>query len=64
MISVMEFAAKMNVDDFHASDGWLHLWKKRYKISFKMFSGEANAWTSKMVTPCEETTLPTILSKI
>ena len=59
----MEFAEKMNVKDFHASDGWLYRWKKRYNVSFKTVSGEANACTSEMVAPWEETTLPTILSK-
>ena len=28
----MEFAEKMNVKDFHASDGWLYRWKKRYNV--------------------------------
>ena len=53
----------MNFDDFHASDGWLDCWKKRYNISFKTASGEANACTSEMVVPWEEIMLPTILSK-
>ena len=53
----------MNVDDFHASDGWLDCWKKQYNISFKTVSGEANACITEMVAPWEETMLPTILSK-
>ncbi|XP_012559841.2 tigger transposable element-derived protein 4-like [Hydra vulgaris] len=59
----MKFAERMNVTNFYASDGWLDRWKKRYNISFKMVSGEANACTSEMVAPGEETKLPTILSK-
>ncbi|XP_002165552.2 tigger transposable element-derived protein 4-like [Hydra vulgaris] len=59
----MEFAERMNVTKFHASGGLLDRWKKQYNISFKMVSGEANACTSKMVTPWEKTALQTILSK-
>ena len=50
---------KANGRDFHASDGWLERWKKRYNTSFQVVSG-ANACTSKMVAPWEETMLPTI----
>ena len=53
----------MNFDDFHALDGWLDRWKKRYNISFKMVSGEAIACTSEVVASREESTLQTILSK-
>ena len=60
---VLEFAAKMNVGDFHASDGLLDRLKKRHSISFKTVSSEANACTSEMVASWEETMLPTILSK-
>ena len=56
----MEFAEKINVTDFHVS---CYRWKKRYNVSFKTVSGEANACTSEMVTPWGETTLPIILSK-
>ena len=59
----MEFAEKMNAKDFHRLDSWSGHWKKRYKKSFKTVSGEASACTSEMVTPWEETMLPTILSK-
>ncbi|XP_004209091.2 tigger transposable element-derived protein 4-like [Hydra vulgaris] len=59
----MEFAGRINVTFFHASDGWLDRWKKQYNISFKTVSGEAYACTSEMVALLEETMLPTILSK-
>ena len=58
-----EFAEKMNVENFKASDGWLDRWKKRFNVSFKTVSGESNACTDEMVTPWEQTTLPSILSK-
>ena len=51
----LEFAAKMKVDNFHASDGWLDRRKKQYSISFKKVSGEANACRNEMVTPWKET---------
>ena len=58
-----EFAEKMNVENFKASDGWLDRWKKRFSVSFKTVSGESNACTDEMVAPWEQTTLPTVLSK-
>ena len=59
----IEFAKKMNVESFKASDGWLDRWKQRFNVSFKTVSGESNACTDEMVAPWEQTTLPTILSK-
>ena len=59
----LEFAEKINVDDFHASDSWLDRWKKRNNTSFKTISGGANACIGEMVVPTEETMLLTILSK-
>ena len=59
----IEFAKKMNVENFKASDGWLDRQKKRFNVSFKAVSGESNACTDEMVAPWEQTTLPTILSK-
>ena len=59
----IEFAQKMNVENFKASDGWLDRWKERFNVSFKTVSGESNVCTDKMVTPWEQTSLPTILPK-
>ena len=59
----IEFAEKMNVENFKASDGWLDRWKKRFNVSFKTVSGESNACTDEMVTPWKQTTLRTILPK-
>ena len=42
---VIEFAEKMNVEHFKASDSW----KKRFNVSFKTVSGECNACTDEMV---------------
>ena len=58
-----EFPEQMNVENFIASDGWLDHWKKRFNVPFKTVSGESNACIDEMVTPREQTTLPTILSK-
>lgn len=52
----IEFTEKMTVKDIHVSDGWLGRWKKLYNVSFKAVSGEANACTSEMAAPWEETT--------
>ena len=59
----IEFAEKMNVENFKASDGSLDRWKKRFNVSFKKVFGESNACTYEMVVPWEQITLPTILSK-
>ena len=53
----------MSIENFHASDGWLDRWKKRYNVSFKKVSGEGNACTDEMTATWAETTLPTMLSK-
>ena len=31
----LEFARLIELDDFHASDGWVSRWKKRFNISVK-----------------------------
>ena len=59
----IDFAEKINIENFHASDGWLNRWKKRYNVSFKKISGVGNAYTDEMTAAWAETTLPTMLSK-
>ena len=59
----IDFAEKMSIENFHASDGWLDRWKKRYNVSFKKISGEGNACTDEMNATWAETTLPTMISK-
>ena len=49
----IEFAEKMNVKNFKASDGWLDRWKKRFNVSFKTVSGESTACTDEVVAPWE-----------
>ena len=49
----IEFAEKMNFENFKVSDGWLDRWKKRFDVSFKTISGESNACTDEMVAPWE-----------
>ena len=51
----IEFAEKMNVENFKASDGWLDRRKKQFNVSFKTLSGKGNACTDEMVTPWEKT---------
>ena len=33
--TAIDFAEKMSIENFHASDCWLDRWKKRYNVSFK-----------------------------
>ena len=48
---VIEFAEKMNVENFKASDGRLDRWKKRFNVSLKTVSRESNACTDEIVAP-------------
>ena len=59
----IEFANKMNVENFRAFNGRLDRWKKRFNVSLKTVSGERNICTHEMVTPWEQTTSPTIMCK-
>ena len=59
----IDFDEKVSIENFHASDGWLDRWKKRYDVSFKKISGEGNVCTDEMTAPWAETTSPTMLSK-
>ena len=34
----LEFAKKLDLGNFHASDGWMDRWKKRFNVSFKTVS--------------------------
>ena len=34
----LEFAKSLEIQDFHASDGWVGRWKKRFNVSFKTVS--------------------------
>ena len=35
----LEFTKSLEIQDFHASDGWVSRWKKRFNVSFKTVSG-------------------------
>jgi len=35
----LQFAKSLELNDFHASDGWVSRWKKRFNVSFKTVSG-------------------------
>ena len=59
----LQYAKELEIENFHASDGWLDRWKKRNSISFKVVAGESASVTEEMVAPWTETTLPTILSQ-
>lgn len=59
----LDFAKKLNIEKFQASDGWLHAWKARYNISFKEVSGESKSVTPEMTNAWNETSLPTIMSR-
>ena len=35
----LEFTKSLEIQDFHASNGWVSRWKKRFNVSFKTVSG-------------------------
>jgi len=59
----LSFAKEMGVENFHASNGWLEKWKKRYNVSFKTASEAAKAETDGIMPPSIEATLPMLLSR-
>ena len=38
-LKALKFAKKIDLGNFHASDGWMDRWKKRFNVSFKTISG-------------------------
>ena len=38
-LKALEFAKTPDLGNFHASDGWMDRWKKRFNVSFKTISG-------------------------
>ena len=38
-LKALEFPKKLDLGNFHASDGWMDRWKKRFNVSFKTISG-------------------------
>ena len=38
-LKALEFAKKLDLGNFHAADGWMDRWKKRFNVSFKTISG-------------------------
>ncbi|KAK8762030.1 hypothetical protein V5799_026703 [Amblyomma americanum] len=41
MAKVADFALRMNVEDFVASEGWFHRFRDRHNLVFRVLSGEA-----------------------
>lgn len=50
----LEIAKALNVDDFHASNGWLEKWKKRYNIVNMNVAGEEGDVNEEVVNSWEE----------
>lgn len=44
----ISYVQELQVEEFHASNGWFERWKARYNISFKAIAGEGKAITPKM----------------
>ena len=38
-LKALEFAKKLDLGNFHALDGWMDQWEKRFNVSFKTISG-------------------------
>ena len=50
----LEIAKALRVDDFHASNGWLEKWKKRYNIVNMNVAGEEGDVNEEVVNSWEE----------
>ena len=56
------YAQKLQVEEFHASNGWFESWKARFSVSFKAILGEEKAVTPETTSSWWELHLPTILA--
>lgn len=56
-----ELSKKLNIEDFHASDGWLDRFKRRHDINFRVISGESANVTSAQTDQWSTITLPKLL---
>ena len=59
----ISLAQELQVEEFHASNGWFERWRGRFNVSFKVISEEEKAVTTEMASLWWETHLPTILSQ-
>ena len=59
----LDFAKKLNITHFTASEGWLDWWKNRHNVVFRFVSVEERLPTEEMTPTWEQTRLPTILSR-
>ena len=50
----LEIAKALNIGDFHASNGWLEKWKKRYNIMHMNVAGEEGDVDKEVVNSWEE----------
>ena len=57
-----EYAAALGINDFSASDGWLHRFKKRNHIDFRNVSGEEGSVETGSTEQWRAETLPTLLN--
>ncbi len=49
---------RLGIDDFQFSDGWLHGFKSRYNIQFRMITGESGDVTTEQIDQWTTITLP------
>ncbi|XP_065218086.1 tigger transposable element-derived protein 6-like [Planococcus citri] len=58
----LEIAKKLGIDNFNASDGWLHRFRSRHGVLHKKISGEAESVDDDCVTSWMKNVLPSLLA--
>ena len=59
-MKALEFANELEIEDFHASNGWLTNWKDRYNIKQFKISGESTDVCQQVVSEFKDR-LPSII---
>jgi hypothetical protein len=57
-----EFASKSGIENFTASTGWVHRFKKRKNLTFKTICGEAGGVNTDVVSNFTQNVLPSMLA--
>lgn len=52
MAKAADYALRLNIDDFSASEGWLHRFRDRHDIVFRILSGESKDVNSDVAKRC------------
>lgn len=63
MAKAANFALRLNIDDFKASEGWLHRFRERHEIVFRTVSGEGKEVNSETCAKWQSGALQELLQE-